>query len=218
MTLFKNKLLPLLLALVMVVTMLPMTALAADIPEETTAVCTDEHCTHDHTDEIPASDDIPEPASVEESPVVEELIEAETPEAPTPVDTPAVTEGTSETPEVDELPTVETPNESTAYSGCIGDSTVEWELDPASGRLFITGSGGCDTFTSPDDQPWAAVRTEIREVWFDGADTLTIENLAYWFTDCTALETAEVPFRQYCNGLRKRVLRFPIPCSAHKIT
>jgi hypothetical protein len=50
MTHFKRKpLLSLLLALVMVVTMLPMSALAAeetDIPA--TEVCTDEHCAHEH--------------------------------------------------------------------------------------------------------------------------------------------------------------------------
>ena len=204
MTRFKNKLLPLLLALVMVMTMLPMTALAAEIPEETTTVCTDENCAHEHTHEIPASDDISEPTSIEESPVVEELIEAETPEAPTPVDTPAVTEGTSETPEVDELPTVETPAlenvetpeapaETNAYSGHIGDSTVAWDLDPASGRLFITGSGGCDTFTSSDDQPWAAVRENIVAVYIDDCDDLTVDSIAYWFSGCTSLAYAEIP-------------------------
>jgi hypothetical protein len=198
MTLFKNKLLPLLLALLMVVTMLPMTARAAEIPEETTTVCADEHCTHDHAEESPASED---------------MLTPETSEAPIPVDTPVVTEEIPEAPAVDELPAAEmpvqedtespeVPTEADAYSGYIGDSDVAWELDPASGRLFITGSGDCETFTSPEDQPWAAVRGEIKEVWFNSMDTLTIENLAYWFDGCTSLETAEVPYTTPVIGTR----------------
>lgn len=69
---------------------------------------------------------------------------------------------------------------------------VRWAL--VDGRLFITGEGDCETFSSSADQPWAALRGEIREVWFDGAETLEISNLAYWFADCTALETAEIPY------------------------
>lgn len=190
-----------LLVLVMVVTMLPMTALAAEVPEETLTVCTDESCEHEHTEEPPVAESEEAPAAAvteeppaEETPAPSEAKTAETPAA-SPVEVVAdATEETPETPEVDELPTVEMPPESTAYSGCIGDSAVAWELDPVSGRLFVTGSGGCDTFTSPDDQPWAAVRTEIREVWFNSMDTLAVENLAYWFAGCTALETAEVPY------------------------
>lgn len=200
---FKTKpLLSLLLALVMVLTMLPMTALAAEIPEDTsTSICTDETCTHEHTEEpiIAESEEAPAAADTAESPTEETSTpsEAETvemPKTPIVVDTANGNEEIPEAPEVDELLIAETPTENTAYSGCIGDSAVAWELDPASGQLFITGSGGCDTFTSPDAQPWAAVRTEIREVWFYGMDTLEIENLAYWFSGCTALETAEVPY------------------------
>lgn len=47
--------LSLLLALIMIVTALPMTALAADLPEETDHVCTDENCTHEHTEETATS-------------------------------------------------------------------------------------------------------------------------------------------------------------------
>ncbi|MDD4510973.1 MAG: hypothetical protein PHY23_08755 [Oscillospiraceae bacterium] len=185
---FKTKpLLSLLLALVMVLTMLPMTALAAEVPEETTAICTDEACEHEHTEE-PLAEETPAPS------------EAETPEtAPVEVESD-VSEEIPEAPEVDALPAVEMPPESTAYSGYIGDSAVAWELDPVSGRLFITGSGNCETFTSPDDQPWADLRTEIHEVWFNSMDTLTIENLAYWFAGCTALETAEVPYTTLTIG------------------
>lgn len=143
-------LLSLLLALLMVATMLPMTALAAD--ETTVAdehICTDENCTHEH--EETASD-----ATVY-------AVQADTsPEA--------------------------------AYSGTIGESAVTWRLDTTSGRLFIGGSGGCATFSSPDDQPWATVRGEITEVWYEDMETISVENLAYWFTGCSSLTTAEVPY------------------------
>lgn len=79
-------------------------------------------------------------------------------------------------------------------SGTIGESHVSWNFDETSGRLTISGSGGCEAFTSPEDQPWAALRGEIREVWFYDQADLAIENLAYWFTDCVNLTMAEVPY------------------------
>ena len=79
-------------------------------------------------------------------------------------------------------------------SGTIGESHVSWSFDETSGRLTISGSGGCEVFTSPEDQPWAALRDEIREVWFYDQADLAIENLAYWFTDCVNLTMAEVPY------------------------
>ena len=79
-------------------------------------------------------------------------------------------------------------------SGTIGESHVSWSFDEASGRLTISGSGGCEVFTSPEDQPWAALRDKIREVWFYNQADLDIENLAYWFTDCVNLTMAEVPY------------------------
>ena len=36
-------------------------------------------------------------------------------------------------------------------SGTIGESHVSWSFDEASGRLTISGSGGCEVFTSPED-------------------------------------------------------------------
>ena len=66
-------------------------------------------------------------------------------------------------------------------------SHISWSFDKASGRLTISGSGGCEVFESAEDQPWAALRTEIREVWFYDQADLSIENLAYWFTDCINL-------------------------------
>ena len=79
-------------------------------------------------------------------------------------------------------------------SGTIGESHVSWSFDETSGRLTISGRGGCEVFTSPEDQPWAALRDEIREVWFYDQADLAIENLAYWFTDCVNLTMAEVPY------------------------
>ena len=79
-------------------------------------------------------------------------------------------------------------------SGTIGESHVSWSFDETSGRLTISGSGGCEAFTSPEDQPWAALRDEIQEVWFYDQADLAIENLAYWFTDCVNLTMAEVPY------------------------
>ena len=108
MTLFKNKLLPILPALLMVVTMLPMTAQAAELPEETITVCNDDHCTHDHAEETPVEESYAQ-ISIESSSVVEEITEAKTLKAPTPAGTPVATEKTPEMLEVDELPTAETP-------------------------------------------------------------------------------------------------------------
>ena len=48
-------------------------------------------------------------------------------------------------------------------------------------------------FQSADDQPWAAVRDQITEVWFEDVETLSISDLAYWFEGCTNLATAELP-------------------------
>ena len=79
-------------------------------------------------------------------------------------------------------------------SGTIGESHVSWSFDETSGRLTISGSGGCEAFESAEDQPWAALRDEIREVWFYDQADLAIENLAYWFTDCVNLTMAEVPY------------------------
>ena len=77
----------------------------------------------------------------------------------------------------------------TATSGTIPGSKIKWELNEHN-WLMISGSGDCEPFTSKDDQPWAAVRDQITQVWFDDMENLKISNLAYWFEDCTALTTA----------------------------
>ena len=79
-----------------------------------------------------------------------------------------------------------------ATSGTIQNSGIRWSLDEK-GWLTISGSGEAPVFTSADDQPWAAVRDQITEVWFEDVETLTIPDLAYWFEGCVNLTTAELP-------------------------
>ena len=79
-----------------------------------------------------------------------------------------------------------------ATSGTIQNSSIRWLLDEK-GWLTISGSGEAPVFTSADDQPWAAVRDQITEVWFEDVETLTIPDLAYWFEGCVNLTTAELP-------------------------
>ena len=79
-----------------------------------------------------------------------------------------------------------------ATSGTIPGSSIKWSLD-SKGWLTISSSGEAPVFTSADDQPWAAVREQITEVWFEDVETLSISDLAYWFEGCTNLTTAELP-------------------------
>ena len=79
-----------------------------------------------------------------------------------------------------------------ATSGTIQNSGIRWSLDEK-GWLTISGSGEAPVFQSVDDQPWAAVRDQITEVWFEDVETLTIPDLAYWFEGCVNLTTAEIP-------------------------
>lgn len=170
MTRYKPKmLLSLLLALVMVVTMLPMTALAADDTELTEAqteeVCTDENCTHEHE----------QSGETEASDVYEIQSDTEITETVDPVVTDEVL--TTESPEVSD----EAQN-----------SGFEWDFDADCGELFIYGTGAPETFTSADDQPWAAFRERIVAVHMDDYDGLTVDSIAYWFSGCVNLEYAEI--------------------------
>ena len=79
-----------------------------------------------------------------------------------------------------------------ATSGTIPGSSIKWSLDEK-GWLTISGSGEAPVFQSADDQPWAAVRDQITEVWFEDVETLSIPDLAYWFEGCVNLTTAELP-------------------------
>ena len=79
-----------------------------------------------------------------------------------------------------------------ATSGTIPGSKIKWELNEHN-WLMISGSGDCEPFTSKEDQPWAAVRDQITQDWFDDMENLQISDLAYWFEDCVNLTTAEIP-------------------------
>ena len=92
----------------------------------------------------------------------------------------------------DEEIAVQSVSGEAATSGTIPGSSIKWSLD-SKGWLTVSGSGEAPVFQSADDQPWAAVRDQITEVWFEDVETLTIPDLAYWFEGCTALTTAELP-------------------------
>ena len=92
----------------------------------------------------------------------------------------------------DEEIAVQSVSGEAATSGTIPGSSIKWSLD-FKGWLTISGSGEAPVFTSADDQPWAAVREQITQVWFDDMDALHIADLAYWFEDCVHLTTAEIP-------------------------
>ena len=105
-------------------------------------------------------------------------------------------------PDISSEETSPTEEATDPNSGVIAGSSVAWTFDPSTGRLIITGSGDCPTFQSADDQPWAAVCTQITEVWFYDMDTLSISNLAYWFDGCTSLVMAELPYTTPVIGTR----------------
>ena len=92
----------------------------------------------------------------------------------------------------DEEIAVQSVSGEAATSGTIPGSSIKWSLDEK-GWLTISGSGEAPVFQSADDQPWAAVRDQITEVWFEDVETLTIPDLAYWFEGCVNLTTAELP-------------------------
>ena len=169
--------LSLLLALVMVVTMLPMTALAADELNE--HICTDETCTHEHTEEIATDEtstqEYEQTDETEASDVYNTQSDAEIPEAVDPVASNEVL--VAEAPEI---------------SAEADDSGLEWDFDADCGELFIYGSGAPEAFTSVDDQPWAAFRESIVAVHMDDYDGLTVDSIAYWFSGCVNLEYAEI--------------------------
>ena len=68
---------------------------------------------------------------------------------------------------------------------------LEWSL--TEGVLTIDGHGTPAVFTSPDDQPWAEVRSQILHVHIDEDCGLNPENIAYWFAGCTNLLEITLP-------------------------
>lgn len=158
--------LSLLLAILLVVGLVPTTALAAELPEDEAHIeCSCEDC------EIP--EDAEETADISDAYVIGEDTQAAA-LVPEP-------EAESE-PEQEEEPASEPE---LAVSGLM------WELND--GLLFIYGSGKISRFSSADEQPWRDRRDEIIEVMFDESADMTIESLAYWFAGCTNLTRADLP-------------------------
>lgn len=177
MTKFKTKpLLSLLLSLVMVLTMLPMSALAAEAPETEAdtiydlqpdtvpEICPEETCTHELEAEEPT----------EEVPAPSEETQPETDES---ADTPAADPEEIPAPDVSATP---------------DSSPLQWEIE-SDGTLFISGSGYVEPFNSAGDQPWQGVRQQITGVYFDEGAPLEIQSIAYWFSGCINLKYADIP-------------------------
>ena len=180
---FKSRsILSLLLVFAMTLSLLPGTAFATDT--DTGEHIHTEDCSHEEEASETTEENGEETAPSEE-----------TGEETTPTEEPVMEEKSEE-------PVPEEEVSQPIYSGTVGESSVLWSFDPANGQMIITGSGGCDTFRSADDQPWAHLRTEIREVWFNTPDALSISNLAYWFDGCTELRIAEVPYTTPIIGER----------------
>ena len=128
----------------------------------------------------------------------EEEVEAEEPEEEEPaVELPEAEESSEEVPEIEESSEVS----DAPTSGTIPGSNIQWELTD-DGMLLISGSGGCAAFSSAADQPWAAVREQIRSVFFEDPSLLSIYDLAYWFDGCVSLTTAEIPYTTPVIGTR----------------
>lgn len=195
---FKSRsILSLLLVFAMTLSLLPGTAFATDT--DTGEHIHTEDCSHEE-ESLEESED-----SSEETSSTEETSEDSTPSEEVSEDTTPAEEPSTEETSEEEVPEEPVPEEEVTqpvYSGTVGESAVLWSFNPSNGQLFITGSGGCETFRSADDQPWAHLRTEIREVWFNTPDALSISNLAYWFDGCTALYAAEIPYTTLMIGER----------------
>ena len=87
----------------------------------------------------------------------------------------------------------------TAEQGPQIPDRMTWTLD-ADGTLRIGGKGIVRPITSADQQPWANVREQIREVYFEDDARLMIENIAHWFDGCANLTYAELPAYVFAIG------------------
>lgn len=171
---FSQSVLSLLLVFLMVMTLFPTSAFA--VGDDSSEHIHIEDCSHEE-----------ESKEATEEGGEETVASEEMGEDTTPIGEPSEEEKSEE-------PAPEEEVSQLVYSGTVGESAVLWSFNPANGRLTITGSGGCDTFRSAEDQPWAHLRTEICEVSMDNMEMLSIENLAFWFEGCTKLEAAEIPY------------------------
>jgi|GEM_PF-1732769 len=167
-------LLPLLLALVMVVTMLPMTALAAEETEltdtQTETVCTEVGCEHELEE------------STEAATSDEYLTESDTVVADVPAEEETPTEMLSESTEAGTEDAVPPSVDDTIASS--------WELQ-SDGTLLITGY--IEPFYSPEEQPWQDVRESITSLRFNLADGIEFYDICFWLDGCANLTSAAIP-------------------------
>lgn len=169
----KNPIISLLLVVLLVFTMLPTAAFAAELPDE--HICADESCAeHEHEEEHTHNENCTD--------CVEQIFSTEIENSEEDI---SLTEN-------------ETPTDT--YSGTIDNSNIQWSFNPDTGMLLFTGAGGCPVFSSAEDQPWKHLRSLIREAWFFTMDEITVENFAHWFEGCTALERAEIPYNTLSIG------------------
>lgn len=87
----------------------------------------------------------------------------------------------------------------TAEQGPQIPDRMTWTLDE-DGTLRIGGKGIVRPITSADQQPWAKVREQIKEVYFEDDARLMIESIAYWFDGCANLTYAELPAYVFAIG------------------
>ena len=87
----------------------------------------------------------------------------------------------------------------TAEQGYEIPDRMTWTLDE-DGTLRIGGKGIVRPITSADQQPWAKVREQIKEVYFEDDARLMIESIAYWFDGCANLTYAELPAYVFAIG------------------
>ena len=80
-------------------------------------------------------------------------------------------------------------------SGTIQSSGIRWSLDTR-GWLTVSGTGTAPVFQSANDQPWAAYREQIVEVWYDDMSALTIPDLAYHHSTSAQQNSADPAFNQ----------------------
>ena len=166
-------------------------ALAAEVTPSAEPVCTEEGCTHDHV-ELHEEDThvCTEKCSHDEESTETSMDETttNTDETASDIQSDEYTEtSSSETMGSDDEP----QTDETAQEEANDDSVFDWSF--SGGVLVIDGHGTPETFTSAEDQPWAAVREQITEVYIDDCCGLNPENIAYWFADCTNLAYAELP-------------------------
>lgn len=87
----------------------------------------------------------------------------------------------------------------TAEQGYEIPDRMTWTLYE-DGTLRIGGKGIVRPITSADQQPWAKVREQIKEVYFEDDAQLMIESIAYWFDGCANLTYAELPAYVFAIG------------------